>query len=340
MNKNIALVAIALLVSVNLFGQTHSSVLIKESTLPEKPLVQWDYWYGQPWEYDVEIPLAFGSEEDFCKEFEKYIDEKFAPATAYSDECGDEAVSIREDLEIDEGWLTDHDYFALWDSQNLNSYGFDIKSFNEAVSLKLFDEAKEEGWSVPIKNTKINSKYGTRRSRWHHGSDLDLEIGDSVYAVFDGIVRIAKVNRGGYGNYVLVRHKNGLETLYGHLDEYMVDEGTVVKAGQIIGWGGNTGRSTGPHLHFEVRYNGHSLDPTHLFDFGKEEIVAMQDFTLTRDHFQDYIKSLEAQYHRIRRGDCLSIIARRYGSSISKICRLNGISRRTTLRIGRRLRVR
>ncbi len=250
MNKNIALVAITLLVSANLFGQTLNSVLVKNTSLPEKPLVQWDYWYGQPWEYDAEIPLAFGSEEDFCEQFEKYIDEKFAPATAYSDECGDEAVSIREDLEIDEGWLTDHDYYAVWDSQNLNSYGFDIKSFNEAVSLKLFDEAKAEGWSVPIKNTKINSKYGHRRSRWHHGSDLDLEIGDSVYAVFDGIVRIAKVNRGGYGNYVLVRHKNGLETLYGHLDEYMVDEGTVVKAGQMIGWGGNTGRSTGPTLAF------------------------------------------------------------------------------------------
>ena len=313
-----------------------------QTTSTTVPLVQASYWNNQPWSHIGKMPLIYNQEEDYCDKFEEYITQTFSVpqlSEIQEDECGSELIPVRDGLAIASDWLTLHDYFSVWDAKNLDSYNYNIKDFNEEIQMKLYDELQGQSWHAPIKPSKINSKYGMRRSRWHHGSDLDLEIGDSVFAVFDGIVRIAKVNRGGYGNYVLIRHKNGFETLYGHLDEYHVKEGMEVKAGELIGKGGNTGRSTGPHLHFEMRYWGHSIDPTHIFDFQQAKITT-QDFTLTRNHFADYIKSLEAQYCRIRRGDCLSIIARRYGTSISRICRLNGISRRTILRVGRRLRVR
>jgi murein DD-endopeptidase MepM/ murein hydrolase activator NlpD len=137
---------------------------------------------------------------------------------------------------------------------------------------------------------------------------------------------------------VVVRHKNGLETLYGHLSKFRVEVGQEVKAGELIGLGGNTGRSTGPHLHFEIRFQGLSINPTEVFDFNIGSIKG-QYYDVTSSSFDHVIKTQEAIYHRVRSGETLSAIARRYGVRVSTLTRLNGISTNTILKVGRRLRV-
>lgn len=112
----------------------------------------------------------------------------------------------------------------------------------------------------------LSSKYGPRWGRMHHGLDLHLKTGDTVVSAFDGIVRFADFNNSGYGNCVVVRHLNGLETLYGHLSQISVQANQFVKAGQLLGLGGSTGRSSGPHLHFETRYKDYSFDPLLIVD--------------------------------------------------------------------------
>ncbi|MDR2470223.1 MAG: M23 family metallopeptidase, partial [Tannerella sp.] len=121
---------------------------------------------------------------------------------------------------------------------------------------------------LPVTGTlKVTSKYGIRRRRMHRGIDLKVYVGDTVCAAFDGRVRIKSYERRGYGHYLVIRHPNGLETVYGHLSKYLVSENDIVRAGQPIALGGNTGRSSGSHLHFETRFLGQALDPSHLIDF-------------------------------------------------------------------------
>jgi hypothetical protein len=113
---------------------------------------------------------------------------------------------------------------------------------------------------------RLNSPYGPRKGRQHHGLDLQLHTGDKVYAAFDGIVRYARYNRAGYGNCIVIRHFNGLETVYAHLSRIEVPVNRIVRSGDPIGRGGNTGRSYGSHLHFEVRFKDYSIDPERLID--------------------------------------------------------------------------
>ena len=188
---------------------------------------------------------------------------------------------------------------------------------------------------------------------------MSLKVGDSVYAVFDGKVRLSKA-AGNYGNLVIIRHNNGLETYYAHLSERSVQPGEWVVAGQQIGLGGNTGRSTGPHLHFEVRYRGQSFDPERIIDFKTGEL-RREELLLKRRHFsiyakfeQDFDEEVEIekieeaerkaaqaiQYHTVRSGDTLGALARKYGTTVSRICQLNNIKSTSILRIGQRLRVR
>lgn len=220
----------------------------------------------------------------------------------------------------------------------MNSYDFDPREFTDTLSVVLYDPYLGSNWSVPVENTEINSPFGRRWYRWHHGTDLKLAVGDPVKAVFDGIVRVRSYERYGYGHYVVIRHRNGLETLYGHLSKVHVVVGQEIRAGEILGLGGNTGRSTGPHLHFEVRYRGLSIDPTELFDFEIGRIKSPV-FMLTATSFEHEIRLREAIYHRVRSGENLSVIARRYGVRMSQITRLNGISTRSILRIGQRLQI-
>lgn len=246
-----------------------------------------------------------------------------------------------------------------WDTEKLFPYkDVEYSSLPKSLVIDLVDSTN--GYHTPYKASPIRSRYGPRRGRAHQGVDLVLKTGEPIYATFSGRVRISQYNRGGYGNLVVIRHDNGLETYYGHLSERMVEPNQWVEAGQVIGLGGSTGRSTGPHLHFETRYYGQSFDPERLIDF-KSGTLCRETFLLKRSYFSIYSRASQdfedeianeeqdkkeqaereaMRYHKIRSGDTLGAIARKYGTTVGNICRLNGIKSTTILRIGRTLRVR
>jgi murein DD-endopeptidase MepM/ murein hydrolase activator NlpD len=257
----------------------------------------------------------------------------------YDESFAEDIVEVQEQVQIDSVWLTLTSYFAIWDSRNINPYNFDLNQFKDSVNLTLFDTAQVGRWSPPLASNRLTSEFGMRGWRWHHGVDLDLNIGDPVYSSFEGVVRIKRAERGGYGNFIVLRHRNGLETLYGHLSQHLVKLGEEVKAGQLIGLGGNTGRSTGPHLHYEVRYNGLAFDPKFIYDFDKGEVVS-SIFTLKPEHFRHLTHQRQTVTVTLRYGDTLGRLARRYQTTVAELCQLNNFaSAKVTLRPGRKLRV-
>ncbi|MBI1305796.1 MAG: peptidoglycan DD-metalloendopeptidase family protein [Bacteroidetes bacterium] len=233
-------------------------------------------------------------------------------------------------------------YHFSWDSLNVDLPRLDAKDSSDGICLSLVES--DCGYFHPCPGD-INSDYGWRKYRMHKGVDIDLETGDSVFAAFDGVVRIAKYNYGGFGNYVLIRHYNGLETLYGHLSVRLVQPNQTVRAGEVIGLGGSTGRSTGPHLHFETRYKGLPIDPNRIIAFDSQSLkldtlsLTVQDFKAVTPPPSSTTRS-SVSYYKVKSGDTLWSISRRYGTTVDRICRLNGISRNSTLRIGQRLRIR
>lgn len=244
-----------------------------------------------------------------------------------------------------------------WNTATTNPYyGISAEQLPEATAIELVDSL--ELYHYPYKGN-MSSRYGPRRGRPHQGVDLPLKTGDPIYAVFDGKVRYSAYSSSGYGNLVIVRHNNGLETYYAHLSVRDVEAGDWVVAGQQIGQGGSTGRSSGPHLHFEVRYSGQTFDPERIINFTTGEL-RRKELLLKRRHFSIYSKfeqdfddeeevakqeeaerkaAAAVQYHTVRSGDTLSGIAKKYGTTVSRLCSLNGIKSTTTLSIGRRLRV-
>lgn len=190
---------------------------------------------------------------------------------------------------------------------------------------------------------RVTSKYGPRRRRMHRGIDLKVQKGDTIRAAFDGKVRIRNYERRGYGYYLVIRHPNGLETIYGHLSKQLVHVNDIVHAGDPIGLGGNTGRSTGSHLHFETRFLGQAINPAEIVDF--ENGVPVHDTFVFRNVKINGRKSNiytssgdQLVYHRVKSGDTLGKIARIYGTSVSELCRLNGIKPTTVLRVGQSIR--
>lgn len=189
-----------------------------------------------------------------------------------------------------------------------------------------------EGYRMPTDSTRITDVFGyrPRRGRWHMGLDVKVRTGDTIRAAFDGKVRVSDYERRGYGHYLVLRHPNGLETTYGHLSKKLVSKNQIVHAGDPIGLGGNTGRSTGSHLHFETRVVGNAIDPALLFDFPKQ--TAVTDSYL-------YLSKTKPEYYKVKSGDTLNRIASRNRTSVSKLCSLNGITTKTVLRVGQTLRV-
>ena len=228
--------------------------------------------------------------------------------------------------------------YPTWDNTRVHAFGKDVV-IPDTFRIDM------TGFAMPTTNTKITSKFGPRRRRMHNGIDVKVYIGDTIRAAFGGKVRMVKYERRGYGKYVVIRHDNGLETIYGHLSKQMVKEDQYVEAGEVIGLGGNTGRSTGSHLHFETRFLGQAINPALLFDFEKQDIVT--DAYLFKKGNNRYRRSNTAtsyasngdiQYYKVRKGDSLSRIAQKTGTSIDTLCKLNKISRRTTLHPGQVLR--
>lgn len=196
------------------------------------------------------------------------------------------------------------------------------------------------GFAMPTESRKITSKFGWRWRRMHNGLDVKVYVGDTIRAAFDGKVRVVKYEPRGYGKYIVIRHPNGLETVYGHLSKQIVKVDDVVRAGEPIGLGGNTGRSTGSHLHFETRFLGIAINPIYMFDFENQDIVCDSYLFTNKKKTNSYAASGSgsAKYYKVKSGDSLSKIAARQGTTVDKLCRLNGITRKTILRPGQMLR--
>ncbi|MCR4659520.1 MAG: peptidoglycan DD-metalloendopeptidase family protein [Bacteroidales bacterium] len=196
-------------------------------------------------------------------------------------------------------------------------------------------------WPTPY-SARATSHFGPRRRRFHYGLDLAQPTGEPIYAAFDGVVRVSLYNRS-YGHLVILRHSNGLETYYAHMSQRKVHAGDHVEAGQLIGLTGNTGRSYGSHLHFEIRYEGNAINPEHVISTTTHDLVNPQ-ITLTADSFRKKASrsggGSGSKYYRVRSGDTLSRIAKRNGTTVRRLCQLNGIKETTILQIGRNLRIR
>jgi murein DD-endopeptidase MepM/ murein hydrolase activator NlpD len=246
--------------------------------------------------FTIAIPaFAQDEEEDYGEDDGDYIVEDSAWILS-----ADTNVFYYEEGEfIIPGMLPEYDFYAFWDTMHVDAYRFDLRKLQEVIPLTVLE--MDCDFAMPIYG-RTNSPFGWRHGRPHTGIDLQLRTGDSVYAAFDGVVRMSKYYNG-YGNCVVVRHYNGLETLYAHLSKLDVRPGTLVNAGQLLGLGGSTGHSTGPHLHFEIRFLGRPLNPSAVIDF-PNETVKVDTLNIESKIFQmpagTYYKKRRSSYRRSR----------------------------------------
>ncbi len=252
-------------------------------------------------------------------------------------------------------------YYSSWDTLYVRRSSVSPPDVGDFVSLPLFND-NSTGFVFPIEGTFL-SPFGKRGHRVHSGVDIKLEAGDPVGAAFDGVVRMARYYSG-YGNCVVIRHFNGLETLYGHLSKIKVTVSQQVKAGDVIGLGGRTGRATCNHLHFETRFQGKPFNPKQLINFDSYALLS-DTFAITRTTYgltRDYLpkassneiaavdetqhsktttkSSKSKKYHTIKNGDTLYAVSLKYGTSVKQLCSINGIKSTKTLKLGTKIRVR
>lgn len=255
-----------------------------------------------------------------------------------------DSVALARQIKAEQSAYPAYDIYPDWQNSFVNTYGKDVQ-IPDTFSIHLAD------FCMPTDHTRITDVFGyrPRRRRMHYGLDVKVYIGDTIRAAFSGRVRIVKYEGRGYGRYIVIRHENGLETIYGHLSKQLVAENQYVEVGEAIGLGGSTGRSSGSHLHFETRFLGQPINPALLFDFEKQDIVA--DTYLFRKGYdrsdrrgragnskQMASSDASPQYYKVRKGDSLSKIARSVGLSVNQLCKLNHISQDKTLRPGQVLR--
>lgn len=238
------------------------------------------------------------------------------------------------------------DWFLHWDDVELFPDSTRLDTMPQRLHFVLLEEG--ENLIYPWHGEDLTYGFGPRNGHMHKGWDTHLEVGDTVVSLMNGVVRYAKFNHSGYGNCVMVRHFNGLETLYGHLDRIDVQQGDVVLAGEPLGLGGSTGKSSGPHLHFEVRYGGFALDPALLMDWSDEGPKAKSNELNFDKSLLSKEKGGEAHHvahvvktktHRVRSGETLSSIARKYRTTISKLKKMNRLRNADFIREGQRIRV-
>ncbi len=257
----------------------------------------------------------------------------------------DELMKDEQEPEIDI-------YTEGWNSSLVNPYAHQTVPNNVRIDVS--------DYAMPVPGF-ITSPYGYRPrfKRQHKGVDLKLNVGDTVRAAFAGKVRLTRFERGGYGYYVILRHANGLETVYGHLSRFLVKPNQEVKVGDPIALGGSTGRSTGPHLHFETRFMGYAINPCAIFDFANQT-THTDTYTFNKGTYtqaRNYAPSSSVAYaekaskqenaytdgsretYRVKKGDTLSSIASAHGTTIDNLCKLNGLSRRSRINAGKVLRV-
>lgn len=225
-------------------------------------------------------------------------------------------------------------YHFIWTDERVNPYGTMFDSLKDDVHIPM------AGFVLPAPGY-VTSAYGWRRYRMHKGTDIKVQIGDSIRAAWSGQVRIVGWDPRGYGYYVVIRHDNGLETIYGHLSRPLVDEYEKVPAGFVIGLGGNTGRSTGSHLHWEIRYLGEAMNPASFVDFSTGQLKNADEYVIgIKAMKQARAEQAAMKYHKVRSGDTLSGIAKKYGTTVKRLCQLNNIKETKILQIGMKIRVR
>lgn len=264
-------------------------------------------------------------------------------------------ITMREELESPSA-----DLYANWD----NKYAHRATELPETYKIDL------RRFTMPTTSRVITSNFGSRWGRQHKGLDIKVYIGDTIRAAFSGKVRIVRYEAGGYGKYIVIRHNNGLETIYGHLSKQLVEENQEVRSGEVIGLGGNTGRSTGSHLHFETRLCGVALNPALMFDFRAQDVTGdyyafnketydnestnatrlrgKQDSSTyaSTNSSDDYATNKrttsgltdQISYHKVKKGETLDRIAKKRGVTVEKICKLNHITKTMRLRPGQILR--
>jgi murein DD-endopeptidase MepM/ murein hydrolase activator NlpD len=248
-------------------------------------------------------------------------------------------------FKFDPNMIPAHDHYPFdWDTIVINPYQVSLKEMNDTILIKLKDSM--DCFFHPPAIGDITSTFGFRKwgrkPKFHYGVDVRMEVGDPVYAIFDGVVRIAK-RSADYGYVVLIRHYNGLETLYAHFDQLLAYPGKPVRSGEIIGLSGNTGRSTGPHLHFEVRFKGEKIDPNKIISFPTGSLLS-DSLQIDKSCFSHLYKAQQAKlktnYYIVKKGDTLGKIAYKNGVTVKQIAKLNRIPNTAKLRIGQKLRIR
>lgn len=229
-------------------------------------------------------------------------------------------------------------YTEGWNSKRVNP--FSEASVPNSANIDI------RGFVFPSKSNRLTSPYGYRAKfkRMHKGVDIGIKMNDTIYAAFDGKVRLTNFEARGYGNYVILRHPNGLETVYGHLNKFLVKPDQTVRAGQPIALGGSTGRSTGPHLHFETRYMGYAINPQAIVDISNRrahgETYAFSKSTYTQGASgKTYASSKSSGTYTVKSGDNLTKVAQMNGISTRQLLRLNGLREEDPIRPGQVLRV-
>jgi murein DD-endopeptidase MepM/ murein hydrolase activator NlpD len=248
----------------------------------------------------------------------------------YEEDLNDDMVDLG-DIPSDEL------YNYSWTSDALNPYKIKIDNLPDSTYIDC------GGFVFPIKSNNITSSFGPRRHRFHYGTDIGLNIGDSIVAAFEGTVRIVDYEGRGYGNYVVVRHPNGLESIYAHMSKSLVKVNQQVIAGELIGLGGSTGRSSGPHLHFELRFLGNAFNTAKIIDYEQQKCLDNFYYITkkeTFEHSSDLKKLQQSKFHRVKPGETLSQIAKHYGTTVNKLCQLNHIGQNSIIRTGRSIRYR
>ncbi len=274
-----------------------------------------------------------------------------------------DTLALRSVMDREENDLTANSLYDEWS----NEYTHHETALPDSFRINL------RGFHMPTDNRVITSNFGPRWGRTHKGLDIKVYIGDTIRAAWSGKVRIVKYEAAGYGKYVVIRHPNGLETIYGHMSAWLVKENQTVKAGQPIGLGGNTGRSTGSHLHFETRLCGVALNPAIMFDFRNQDVVA-DSYMFRKSNYKTESTQANAlrgkdakgtytpsnvasaptpnqssasktmdqskavRYHKVTVGETLTSIAKRRNTTVDKLCRLNNLTRTVKVRPGQLLR--
>lgn len=282
------------------------------------------------------LPLSFATAVIFTpagnlKASDRHPEMRITPAASlYSmfDYSKESIIPIEQERKFAYFTEIPHEY-DIWNSE-IDPYDVSMVDTEDTIFVDVSSYC-------PPSSKYVTSEFGFRKWRHHNGIDLKVHKNDTVRCAFDGVVRITRYDRRGYGYFTVVRHDNGLETLYGHMSRFLAEVGDTLKAGEPVGLGGSTGRSTGYHLHLEFRYLGTPINPNDIVDFSTHK-VWNSILMLTASNFE-YIKEIEKiRYWVVRPGDTLSHISYKTGVPVSKLCSLNGIKRDSILRIGKRIR--